>query len=32
MVAKREADDSKWHTDDILSFDMSEDRKWVATG
>ena len=32
MVAKSEADDSKCHMDDILSLDMSADRKLVVTG
>jgi hypothetical protein len=32
MVAKNVADDSKFHMDDILSLDMSLDRKLVATG
>jgi hypothetical protein len=32
MVAKNEADDSKSHLDDILSLDMSSDRKTVVTG
>jgi WD40 repeat protein len=32
MVAKNEADDSKCHMDDILSLDMSADRKLVVTG
>lgn len=32
MVAKNEADDSKTHMDDILSLDVSADRKLVATG
>lgn len=32
MVAKNEADDSKCHMDDILSLDMSTDRKTVVTG
>jgi hypothetical protein len=32
MVAKNVADDSKFHMDDILSLDMSFDRKLVATG
>lgn len=32
MVAKNVADDSKFHMDDILSLDMSSDRKLVATG
>ena len=32
MVAKNVADDSKFHMDDILSLDMSTDRKLVATG
>ena len=32
MVAKNEADDSKFHLDDILSLDISTDRKLVVTG
>jgi WD40 repeat protein len=32
MVAKNEADDSKSHMDDILSLDISSDRKTVVTG
>jgi microtubule-associated protein-like 6 len=32
MVAKNVADDSKCHMDDILSLDMSTDRKLVVTG
>jgi microtubule-associated protein-like 6 len=32
MVAKNEADDSKFHMDDILSLDISTDRKTVVTG
>lgn len=32
MVAKNEADDSKFHVDDILSLDVSTDRKTVVTG
>ena len=32
MVAKNVADDSKYHMDDILSLDMSTDRKLVVTG
>lgn len=32
MIAKNEADDSKFHLDDILSLDVSTDRKLVATG
>ena len=32
MVAKNVADDSKFHMDDILSLDVSHDRKVVATG
>lgn len=32
MVAKNEADDSKSHMDDILSLDVSTDRKLVASG
>lgn len=32
MVAKNEADDSKCHMDDILSLDISADRKSVVTG
>lgn len=32
MVAKNEGDDSKFHLDDILSLDISTDRKLVATG
>jgi hypothetical protein len=32
MVAKNVADDSKCHMDDILSLDMSSDRKLVVTG
>ncbi len=32
MVAKNEADDSKCHMDDILSLDISADRKTVVTG
>jgi hypothetical protein len=32
MVAKNVADDSKYHMDDILSLDMSPDRKLVVTG
>lgn len=32
MVAKNEADDSKCHMDDILSLDISSDRKTVVTG
>jgi WD40 repeat protein len=32
MVAKNVADDSKSHMDDILSLDMSTDRKVVVTG
>ncbi len=32
MVAKNVSDDSKFHMDDILSLDMSSDRKMVVTG
>lgn len=32
MVAKNVADDSKTHMDDILSLDLSADRKVVVTG
>lgn len=32
MVAKNVADDSKFHMDDILSLDISTDRKTVVTG
>lgn len=32
MVAKNVADDSKFHMDDILSLDVSSDRKLVVTG
>lgn len=32
MTAKNVADDSKFHMDDILSLDISADRKLVATG
>ncbi len=32
MVAKNEADESKCHMDDILSLDISVDRKTVVTG
>lgn len=32
MVAKNVADDSKYHMDDILSLDVSQDRKTVVTG
>jgi WD40 repeat protein len=32
MVAKNVADDSKFHMDDILSLDISPDRKTVVTG
>ena len=32
MVAKNVADDSKFHMDDILSLDVSSDRKTVVTG
>ena len=32
MVPKSGADDSKYHMDDILSLDISSDRKLVATG
>lgn len=32
MVAKNVADDSKFHMDDILSLDISLDRKTVVTG
>lgn len=32
MIAKNVADDSKCHMDDILSLDMSADRKLVVTG
>ena len=32
MVLKANADDSKYHMDDILSLDISTDRKIVATG
>ena len=32
MAAKNEADDSKCHMDDILSLDISIDRKTVVTG
>lgn len=32
MVAKNVADDSKFHMDDILSLDLSADRKVVVTG
>lgn len=32
MVAKNVADDSKCHMDDILSLDVSADRKTVVTG
>ena len=32
MVAKNVADDSKFHMDDILSIDVSPDRKLVVSG
>lgn len=32
MVAKNVADDSKMHMDDILSIDVSPDRKTVVSG
>jgi hypothetical protein len=32
MVLKAISDDSKFHMDDILSLDISTDRKIVATG
>jgi hypothetical protein len=32
MVAKNVADDSKYHMDDILSMDVSTDKKTVVTG
>lgn len=32
MEAKNVADDTKCHMDDILSLDMSSDRKTVVTG
>lgn len=32
MVAKNVADDSKTHVDDILSLDISLDRKTIVTG
>ena len=32
MVAKNVADDSKYHMDDILSIDVSADRKLVVSG
>jgi hypothetical protein len=32
MVAKNVADDSKYHMDDILSIDVSTDRKLVVSG
>jgi hypothetical protein len=32
MVAKNVADDSKFHMDDILSMDVSTDKKTVVTG
>ena len=32
MVAKNVADDSKFHMDDILSIDVSSDRKLVVSG
>ena len=32
MVAKNVADDSKFHMDDILSIDVSLDRKLVVSG
>ena len=32
MVAKNVADDSKYHMDDILSLDISTDRKTIVTG
>lgn len=32
MVAKNIADDSKTHVDDILSLDISLDRKTIVTG
>jgi hypothetical protein len=32
MIAKNVADDSKYHMDDILSLDVSPDRKLVVTG
>ncbi len=32
MVAKNVADDSKFHVDDILSLDISMDRKTIVTG
>lgn len=32
MIAKNVADDSKFHMDDILSLDVSPDRKLVVTG
>ena len=32
MEAKGTSDDSKFHMDDILSLDLSHDRKTVVTG
>ena len=32
MMAKNVADDTKCHMDDILSLDISPDRKTVVTG
>ena len=32
MIAKNVADDSKFHMDDILSIDISSDRKLAVTG
>lgn len=32
MMAKNVADDSKYHMDDILSLDISSDRRMVVTG
>lgn len=32
MVAKNVGDDSKYHLDDILSLDISSDRKFAVTG
>ena len=32
MVAKNQADESKCHMDDILSIDVSLDRKLAASG
>jgi hypothetical protein len=32
MEAKNVSDDSKYHMDDILTLDISHDRKWAVSG